>query len=77
MKNVIFQKADKGGKLTIFTVDSYLAEAYRQLSDTKYYRETSHNHTAEIASEIEAFLTHLYNEKYIAIDTFDFLEPNK
>ena len=76
MKNVIFRKADKGGKLTILTADSYLAEAYRQLSDAKYYRETSYDHTAETASEIETFLTHLYNEKLITSDTFDFLEPS-
>ena len=76
MKNVIFRKADKGGKLTILTADSYLAEAHRQLSDTKYYRETSYDHTAETASEIETFLTHLYNEKLITSDTFDFLEPS-
>ena len=76
MKNVIFRKVDKGGKLTILTADSYLAEAYRQLSDTKYYRETSHDHTAETASEIATFLTHLYNEKLITRDTLDFLEPN-
>ena len=76
MKNVIFRKADKGGKLTILTSDSYFAEAHRQLSDTKYYRETSYDHTAEIASETETFLTHLYNEKLITSDKFDFLEPS-
>ena len=76
MKDVIFRKADKGGKLTILTADSYLAEAHRQLSDAKYYRETSYDHTAETASEIETFLTHLYNEKLITNDTFDFLEPS-
>jgi hypothetical protein len=76
MKNVIFRKADKGGKLTILTVDSYLAEAHRQLSDTKYYIETSHDHTAETAYQIETFLTHLYNGKLITIDTFEFLEPS-
>lgn len=77
MKNIIFRKADKGGKLTILTADSYLAEAYRQLNDTKYYRETSHDHTAETASQIETFLTHLHNKKLITFETFEFLEPSK
>ena len=31
---------------------------------------------AETASEIETFLTHLYNQKLITSDTFDFLEPS-
>ena len=76
MKDVVIKSAGKGGKIVIWPVEQYLAEAHQQLSDEKYYKQQNTDHTVETAYEIYTFLTYLNNNYYINDDLFNFLKPH-
>ena len=76
MKDIVIKSAEKGGKIVIWPVEQYLAEAHQQLSDEKYYKQQNTDHTVETAYEIYTFLTYLSTNYYISDDLFNFLEPH-
>ena len=43
--DIVITKADKGGAVVIMDTESYIAEAERQLNDTKYYKTLPHDVT--------------------------------
>ena len=57
--DLVITKADKGGAIVIMDVDDYVAEANRQLSDSKFYKKLTHNptpvHAERINKAIEQF----------------------
>ena len=50
--DLVITKADKGGAIVIMDVDDYVAEANRQLSDSKFYKKLTHNPTSVHAEHI-------------------------
>ena len=76
MKDVVIKSVGKGGKIVIWPVEQYLAEAHQQLSDEKYYKQQNTDHTVETAYKIYTFLTYLNNNYYINDDLFNFLKPH-
>ena len=57
--DLVITKADKGEAIVIMDVDDYVAEANRQLSDSKFYKKLTHNptpvHAERISKAIEQF----------------------
>ena len=57
--DLVITKADKGGAIVIMDIDDYVAEANRQLSDSKFYKKLKHNptpvHAERINKAIEQF----------------------
>ena len=51
--DLIFTNADKGGALVINTVQAYMDEANRQLSNINHYEKLDHNPTTEHAALVE------------------------
>ena len=64
--DLVITKADKGGAIVIMDVDDYVAEANRQLSDSKFYKKLTHNptpvHAERINKAIEQFKEGLITE---------------
>ena len=56
-KHIIIKRADKGGRIVLWPLEMYLAEARKQLTDKQYYSNVPKDHTPEVAFEIETFLT--------------------
>ena len=54
--NIIIRLGDKGGAVVIMDRDQYLAEGYKQLSDTSFYQKLDHNPTEKHRREINDFI---------------------
>ena len=74
-KDMIIKPADKGGKIVLWPRAAYLEEANRQLNDTDYYLLQHEDPTANLAMEIETFLTHLEAKGLIDGNCHEFLSP--
>ena len=72
---MIIKPADKGGKIVLWPRAAYLEEANRQLNDTDYYLLQHEDPTANLAMEIETFLTHLEAKGLIDGNCHEFLSP--
>ena len=71
---IIIKLADKGGAVVILDKKDYLAEGYKQLSDTKVYKKLDGNKTLEYHSRICKYLEYCYSfEREINKDTFTYL----
>ena len=75
-QDIVIKPADKGGKIVLWPIEQYLAEATKQLSDTNYYLEQNEDHTIQTAFEICTFLTYLKAGTHIDDTLYEFLEPH-
>ena len=75
-KEFIIKPADKGGKIVLWPIQSYLVEAYKQLGNQLHYEQIEANPTPGLAMEIETFLTHLETRGTIDSDCHKFLSPS-
>ncbi len=75
---MIIKPADKGGKIILWPRAAYLEEANRQLNDKeiRYYQLQHGDPTANLAMEIQTFLTHLEVKGLIDGDCHEFLSPS-
>ena len=62
-KNIMIQKAAKGGAIVIWPRESYLAEASRQLDNALHYTKSTRNDIPELTARIISFLTNLLTKQ--------------
>ena len=74
-RDIIIQRADKGGALASWPKRLYLMEASRQLNNTLHYSKCPKNYIPELTAQIITFLTDLLVKHEISEKTYDFLEP--
>ena len=67
--------ADKGGKWVIVPTRKYEEEAFRQLSDTRRYLETSEDLDRRTKQRLTALLQHLRNTNFVSPREFRALLP--
>ena len=73
--HIVIKPADKGGKIVLWPSEAYTLEAYKQLSDVKYYKQIEFDNTSEVTAQVKTFLTYLSNKRLIDPDMYDFLSP--
>ena len=71
--DLIVKPADKGGAIVIWPKDAYLAEAYRQLSDSNHYRKLAHDPTLGTLAEAKRLANKLHTSNIIDNTTHKFL----
>ena len=76
-RDIIIKPADKGSAVVIMNIADYLAEGYRQLADSNFYRPVSEDLTAEHNSIISDFVATMFLKGEITEKTCDFLVPTK
>lgn len=76
-KGIVIKKADKGSATVIMNKTDYLAEGYRQLSNSNYYKKLDSPIYPETAIKIDEILTKMLNceEKWINQKQYEFLAP--
>ena len=74
-KNIIIQRADKGGAIVIWPKESYLTVAFRQLDNALHYTKSTRNDIPELTAQIISFLTNLLTKQKLTIKIYEFLEP--
>lgn len=74
-QDIIIKSADKGGAVVIMQRSLYVAEAIRQLRNTKYYVKIPESLSAQNCSRITSIVCDLYDKKYITHRQRDYLLP--
>lgn len=75
LKDVIFKKADKSGKIVILDRDKYVKECLRQLKNTDYYIPISSNPINALCTTIENTLRKMRYKSIITEANFQYLIP--
>lgn len=74
-QTIVIKPADKGGAVVVLDRSVYIAEGFRQLGNSKFYRELPSNPTDKFESEIKDALTTLRKAGQITDKTFKALIP--
>ena len=72
---IIIKKVDKGSAVVVMNTTDYLREAYRQLSDPRFYIKLDHDPTQEVAQKISNTLVKMHNKGLITENNLDYLNP--
>ena len=64
-QNIVIKPADKGSGVVISNTNDYIHEAFRQLSDTSFYKPLEDNCISHISVDITKTLTLMRNNKEI------------
>lgn len=75
-KNIILKPADKGSAIVIQDREQYLWEGYRQLRDTKYYKQLKELIYTETIPMVDKILRTLTDKKFINNKQFIYLKGN-
>ena len=59
-RDIIIKPADKGSAVVVLNRDDYIAEGYKQLSDTKFYNKVDTDLTAHHMQIVQGFVTKMY-----------------
>lgn len=76
-KDIIIQKADKGGAIVIQNTKDYIAQCAKDLQDTNFYKKTGKNLTEEFRCKINSMITTLEEKKEITGGTAKLLLNNE
>jgi len=58
--DIIIKPADKGSAVVVMNRKDYIAEGYKQLSDTNFYKKIDKDLTAQHMQEVQAYITKMY-----------------
>ena len=72
--SIVIKPADKGSATVIMNKSSYMAEAYRQLNNSKYYMRIKEPLLKLNISKINEILNRMLSEKFISYKQFEFLQ---
>lgn len=73
--DIIIKKADKGSATVIMDKSAYIAEAERQLHNTKFYTKISSPIYTENANKIRAILQNMYCDGFLTHKALQYLSP--
>ena len=68
--DIVIKKADKSSSIVVMNKDDYIAEALRQLSDEKFYRETNSDYTKVFNDHVNELLDNLKSQEAISEEVF-------
>lgn len=74
-KDIIINKADKGGKIVIVDTDRYLREGLQHLNDKDIYSQLGGDPTHKLVAHITKVVNDIYNRGYIDLHTRNYLLP--
>lgn len=74
--DIIIKPADKGSATEILSKEAYVAEAFKQLSNTTYYKKLDTDPTNQCASNIFDFVQMMSNNHFINEETRKYLTPS-
>ena len=63
--DIVIKPADKGSATVVLSKDAYLAEAYRQLSDTRYYAKLDKDPTREFTDNVSDLVREIMETSHI------------
>lgn len=69
--------ADKGGAIVIWPRESYLDEAYKQLTNNVHYKLITTDPFPQLITDINQFVKTIHNQQLIDYTTFKFLHIDK
>ena len=72
-KDIVIKPADKGSSTIILNKSDYIFEAYRQLSDSNYYKKINAPIYPKVAGKINEILDKLVDKKFIDDKQYDYL----
>ena len=70
---LVIKPADKGSAVVLLDLEDYLAEGYKQLSDTNTYRKLETCPTEEYRGEVQSFIYSMYQKGEIDQSTYIYL----
>ena len=73
--DIIIKPADKGGAVVVMNTSDYTAEAHKQLSDTKFYKQLDYDPTEEHKLLVKRTILDLITEKKMADSAIHSLIP--
>ena len=76
-EQIVIKPADKGSAVVIQNREDYLAEGYKQLSDTNFYQKQITDLTHKHMSEVQGFVSELYNAGEIDISLCRYLSDKE
>ncbi len=75
--DIVIKPADKGSATVVMSREAYMAEAYRQLNDSRYYRKLDEEPTEKFANEVKDLILEMANAGHINEDTKKYLTPSE
>ena len=76
-QKIIIKPADKGSAVVILNREDYLAEGYTQLKDVNFYQKQDSDLTEKHRTEVQDFISNLYNDGEIDSSVLRFLTDDK
>ena len=73
--DIVIKPADKGSSVVVQNKTDYIAEAQRQLSDDRFYRELDSDPTEEHAETVRKTLYEMHEPKHIDDKALEYLLP--
>ena len=73
--DIVIKPADKGSATVVLSREAYLAEAHRQLSDTKYFARLDMDPTQEFAHNVSDLVREMMEANHINKETRKYLTP--
>lgn len=73
--DIVIKPANKGSATVVMSREAYMAEAYRQLTDHRYYRRLEEDPTEEFAHKVEILIEQIFEEGHVDKDTREYLRP--
>ena len=75
--DIIIKKSDKGDKITVETVESYVRDGLKHLNNEEVYHRITRDINSDLSKAITDFVLHAFKMGYINKDIFDFLTAVK
>lgn len=74
--DIIIKPADKGSATIVMSEEAYIAEAYRQLTDSRYYHKLDEDPTQDHADRVKDLLQEMSDNGHFQRDTKKYLTPH-
>lgn len=74
--NIVIKSADKGGAIVVLNREAYIAEAYRQLNNTKYYMKLSKPIYPDNIPKINSILHRMTVDNFITDKQLEYLSAD-
>ncbi len=75
--DIVIKPADKGSATVVMSKEAYMAGAYRQLNDSRFYRKLDDEPTQQFADEVRDLVSEMANNGHINKETKKYLTPTE
>ena len=74
--DIVIKPADKGSTTVVMSKEAYMARAYRQLTDSRYYRKLDEDPTQDHADRVKDLLQEMSDKGHLQKDRKKYLTPH-